>query len=90
MQVVFLFTDEHVVHESFLEILNNMLTTGTIPALFDASEKETLTQGIREEIEASGETPTKELCWNRFLSRCRDNLHIIVVMSPVGPSDLSR
>merc|ERR1719421_1382710 len=28
---VFLFTDAHVVEEGFLEIINNMLTTGMVP-----------------------------------------------------------
>lgn len=34
-EVVFLFTDAHVVEEGFLEFINNMLTTGMVPALFE-------------------------------------------------------
>lgn len=37
---VFLFTDNHVVEEGFLELINNMLTTGMVPALFSDEEKE--------------------------------------------------
>lgn len=37
---VFLFTDNHVVEEGFLELVNNMLTTGMVPALFSDDEKE--------------------------------------------------
>ena len=31
---VFLFTDAHVLEEGFLELINNMLTIGMVPALF--------------------------------------------------------
>lgn len=33
--VVFLFTDAHVLYEGFLELVNNLLTIGMVPALFD-------------------------------------------------------
>ena len=83
VQVTLLFADEHVVHESFLEMLNSMLTSGMIPALFDASEKDALTHNVREELESEGEAPTKERCWNRFVWRCQENLHVVFAMSPV-------
>ena len=50
MQVMFLFTDAHVANESFLELINNMLTSGMIPALYDDGEKDGLISGIREEV----------------------------------------
>lgn len=50
MQVMFLFTDSHVANESFLELVNNMLTSGMIPALYDDGEKDSLIAGIREEV----------------------------------------
>jgi hypothetical protein len=31
--VVFLFTDQHVGEEGFLELINNLLTMGMVPAL---------------------------------------------------------
>ncbi len=37
--VVFLFADAHVKDENFLEIINNMLTSGVAPALFPEEEK---------------------------------------------------
>lgn len=36
---VFLFTDAHVIEEGFLELLNNMLSIGMVPALFDDEGK---------------------------------------------------
>ena len=39
-KISFLFTDSHVAEEGFLELINNMLTTGAVPALFADDEKD--------------------------------------------------
>ena len=39
-KMVFLFGDQHVMEEGFLELVNNMLTSGMVPALFADDEKE--------------------------------------------------
>ena len=83
-KVVFLFTDGHVVLESFLESVNNMLASGMVPALFADDEKETCCNAVVAEVEAAGMIPTKENKWNTFVSRVRDNLHIVLSMSPSG------
>lgn len=41
-KMVFLFTDAHVAQEGFLELINNMLTSGMVPALFPDDEKEAI------------------------------------------------
>ena len=41
-RVVFLFTDSHVADEGFLELINNMLTSGMVPALYADDEKDAL------------------------------------------------
>lgn len=35
----FLFTDAHVLEPGFMELINNMLTVGMVPALFDEDGK---------------------------------------------------
>ena len=50
--VMFLFTDAHVADESFLELVNNMLTSGMVPALYTEDEKDKLVDNIREEAQA--------------------------------------
>lgn len=35
----FMFTDAHVVEEGFLELINNVLTIGMVPALFAEEDK---------------------------------------------------
>ncbi|XP_073386148.1 dynein-1-alpha heavy chain, flagellar inner arm I1 complex isoform X3 [Physcomitrium patens] len=82
--VVFLFTDAHVASEGFLELINNMLTSGMVPALFKEEEKDGIINQVREAAAASGMVDTKENVWSYFISRCRSNLHITLAMSPVG------
>ncbi|XP_051490092.1 dynein axonemal heavy chain 10 [Apus apus] len=84
--MVFLFTDAHVAEESFLELINNMLTSGMVPALFPDDEKDSILSQIGEEANKAGVNPAKESVWQYFLSKCASNLHIVLGMSPVGDS----
>ena len=83
---VFLFTEGHVVEEGFLELVNNMLTTGQVPALFPDDEKEVIIGNVRDEVMKAGINPNKENCWNYFIRKASSNLHIVLSMSPVGES----
>ncbi|KAJ3144485.1 Dynein heavy chain 10, axonemal [Geranomyces variabilis] len=83
-KTVFMFTDAHVVQEGFLELINNMLTTGMVPALYEDDEKELLLSSIRDEAAKKGISQTKESLWQYFVSKCSDNLHIVLCMSPQG------
>ena len=46
--MVFLFGDQHVMEEGFLELVNNMLTSGMVPALFADDEKEGIVGQVGE------------------------------------------
>lgn len=80
----FLFTDAHVVEEGFLELINNILTIGMVPGLFPEEEKESLCGLLDKEIRAKKLPETKEFRWQYFVNRCRENMHIIMCMSPAG------
>uniref|UniRef100_A0A8B9BUE2 Dynein axonemal heavy chain 10 n=1 Tax=Anser brachyrhynchus TaxID=132585 RepID=A0A8B9BUE2_9AVES len=82
--MVFLFTDAHVAEESFLELINNMLTSGMVPALFPDDEKDTIMSQIGNEATKAGVNPAKESVWQYFVNKCTSNLHIVLGMSPVG------
>jgi dynein heavy chain len=84
--MVFLFTDAHVVEEGFLEYINNMLTTGLVPALFAQDEKDALINSVRAEVKAAGIVETSVNCWNYYVTKARGNLHILLAMSPSGDS----
>ncbi|GCC21332.1 hypothetical protein chiPu_0019801, partial [Chiloscyllium punctatum] len=75
---VFLFTDAHVAEEGFLELINNMLTSGIVPALFPDEEKEPILGQIRDEAMKAGASPAKESIWQYFVNKSANNLHIVM------------
>eukprot|EP00928_Gymnodinium_smaydae_P090380 TRINITY_DN7418_c2_g3_i1.p1 TRINITY_DN7418_c2_g3~~TRINITY_DN7418_c2_g3_i1.p1 ORF type:complete len:3325 (+),score=999.70 TRINITY_DN7418_c2_g3_i1:390-9977(+) len=78
----FLFTDAHVVEEGFLEFINNILTVGMVPALFGDDEKEPLLSVIRSRARAE-QCPESGM-WAYACGVIRDNLHLVLAMSPAG------
>lgn len=50
-KVCFLFTDTHVLEESFLEVINNLINTGEVT--ISKENLETLSKDIKEEIAKS-------------------------------------
>ena len=48
--VCFLFPDNHVIEENFLEDLNNLLNTGEIPNLYKKEDMENLEKELNDEI----------------------------------------
>lgn len=81
---VFMFTDGHVVQESFLELINNMLTSGYVPALYEDDEKDAVLSCVRDEAMKLGYMQTREVLWKFFINKCADNLHVVLCMSPQG------
>lgn len=43
-----------------------------------------MTDKLREEAKKKGIQDTKEDMWNYFLEKTKDNLHIVLAMSPAG------
>lgn len=79
---VFLFTDSHVIEEGFLEFINNILTTGMIPGLFEEGDKDELVSEIRDESRKENIAITEE--WNFYVGRAKDNIHMSMCFSPAG------
>lgn len=64
--------------------------TGEVPGLFASNEVEQIVADVREWVEAAGLNPSREGCYSAFINRVRDNLHIVLTMSPVGDAFRSR
>ncbi|XP_040521760.1 dynein axonemal heavy chain 5 isoform X2 [Gallus gallus] len=84
--IVFIFTDNEIRDESFLEYLNNVLASGEVSNLFARDEIGEITQDLIPAMrkEYPRRTPSGENLYNYFLTRVRNNLHVVLCFSPVG------
>ncbi|XP_030837708.1 dynein heavy chain 2, axonemal [Strongylocentrotus purpuratus] len=81
---IFLFNDTQVVDETFLEDINNILSSGEVPNLYKADEFEEVRTELAEAAKKDGIQDTPESMFAYFIERVRTNLHVVLCMSPVG------
>ncbi|KAM6971581.1 LOW QUALITY PROTEIN: dynein axonemal heavy chain 8-like [Tautogolabrus adspersus] len=84
--VTFLFTDNDIKDEAFLEYMNNVLASGEVSNLFARDELDDITQDLIPVMKRHHprRPPTSENLYDFFLSRVRSNLHVVLCFSPVG------
>ncbi|XP_028408947.1 dynein heavy chain 7, axonemal-like [Dendronephthya gigantea] len=91
---VFLFTDTQIKEESFLEDINNLLNAGEVPNLFALDEKQEICEKMRafdRQREKSKQTDGSPVAlFNFFIERVRNQLHIVLAMSPIGDAFRTR
>ena len=88
--VVFLFTDNQIVDESQVEDINNILNSGEVPGMYANDEKEAVFTEMRDYCEKMNLPLTRDSVWSTFIDRVRDNLHLVLAMSPVGAAFRNR
>ncbi|XP_065644391.1 dynein axonemal heavy chain 2 isoform X2 [Hydra vulgaris] len=81
---VFLFTDTQVAHESFLEDLSNVLSSGDVPNLYTADEFEEIRSALLVKTRSEGLSDNTEVIFKYFIEKVRANLRVVLCMSPVG------
>ena len=84
--ITFIFTDNEVKDEGFLEYLNNVLSSGEVSNLFARDELDEITGelvGIMKQ-QYPRRPPTQENLYDYFISRARRNLHVVLCFSPVS------
>ena len=88
----FLFTDQDIKEESFLESINNVLAGGLLSALFTSEEKQEIISELIPIMkrECPKIQPTSDNVMQWFLDRIKANLHIVLCFSPVGEKFRSR
>ncbi|CAL8275103.1 unnamed protein product [Lota lota] len=90
--ITFIFTDNEIKDEAFLEYLNNVLSSGEVSNLFAKDELDEITQRLISVMkkEFPRVPPTFDNLYNYFISRARKNLHVVLCFSPVGEKFRSR
>ena len=82
--VSFLLTDSQITNERFLIFINDLLASGNIPDLFASDEVDAIVGAVTNKVKALGLEQTRQNCWDYFISRIRNNLHVVLAFSPVG------
>uniref|UniRef100_A0A2K5Y215 Dynein axonemal heavy chain 5 n=1 Tax=Mandrillus leucophaeus TaxID=9568 RepID=A0A2K5Y215_MANLE len=84
--ITFIFTDNEIKDESFLEYMNNVLSSGEVSNLFARDETDEISSNLVSVMKKEFPKcpPTNENLHDYFMSRVRQNLHIVLCFSPVG------
>uniref|UniRef100_A0A673YAG8 Dynein axonemal heavy chain 5 n=1 Tax=Salmo trutta TaxID=8032 RepID=A0A673YAG8_SALTR len=84
--ISFIFTDNEIKDESFLEYMNNVLSSGEVSNLFARDEIDEIISDLISVMkrEFPRRPPTNENLHHYFMSRVRQNLHVVLCFSPVG------
>uniref|UniRef100_A0A8C5L4X8 Dynein axonemal heavy chain 2 n=1 Tax=Jaculus jaculus TaxID=51337 RepID=A0A8C5L4X8_JACJA len=80
----FLFVDTQIADESFLEDINNILSSGEVPNLYKPDEFEEIQVQIIEQARAEQVPESSDSLFAYLIERVRNNLHIVLCLSPVG------
>ncbi|XP_073447159.1 dynein axonemal heavy chain 3 isoform X1 [Aquarana catesbeiana] len=89
---VFLFCDNQIKDEVFVEDINMLLNTGDVPNIFPADEKADIVEKMQSIARTEGKKieATPLAMYNFFIERVKTNLHIVLAMSPIGDAFRNR
>lgn len=94
LHTTFQFNDTQIKEESFLEDVSNLLNSGEVPNLFTSDEKVELCEKMRQidrqrdkDVQTDG---SPVALFNFFNQTVREQLHLVVAMSPIGDNFRNR
>eukprot|EP00818_Percolomonas_sp_WS_P004783 CAMPEP_0117442044 /NCGR_PEP_ID=MMETSP0759-20121206/3945_1 /TAXON_ID=63605 /ORGANISM="Percolomonas cosmopolitus, Strain WS" /LENGTH=4215 /DNA_ID=CAMNT_0005233913 /DNA_START=112 /DNA_END=12759 /DNA_ORIENTATION=- len=88
--VIFLLNDTQIVEESMLEDIHNLLNTGEIAGLIGNDEMQQIIKSVAPKVKKANKMETRETIYRHFVHLVRENLHIVLCMSPIGDSFRNR
>ena len=82
--IAFCFSEMHIVHPSFLEDINSLLSDGSIPNIWLPEDKIRIVENMRKVLKNLRVVETSANCLKYFQQRLRDNLHMVISLSPAS------
>uniref|UniRef100_A0A5K3EWX0 Dynein, axonemal, heavy chain 5 n=1 Tax=Mesocestoides corti TaxID=53468 RepID=A0A5K3EWX0_MESCO len=84
--ITFIFTENEVKEEAFLEPLNNILASGEVAGLFARDEMDEMLADLVQPMkrECPRTPPTNENLLDYYMGRVTRNLHVCLCFSPIG------
>ncbi|XP_053350493.1 dynein axonemal heavy chain 3 [Clarias gariepinus] len=91
-KTTFLLGDGQLKDEMFVEDVNTLLNTGDVPNLFAQDERADIVQKMQSIGKNQGRKidATPLSMYNFFIDRVKENLHIVLAMSPIGDTFRNR
>lgn len=82
----FVFTDNEIKDEGFLEYINNLISSGEIANLFAKDELDEIQTDLIPIMKKDQpkRIPSNDNLYEYFISRSRNNLHVVLCFSPVS------
>jgi dynein heavy chain len=83
---VFIFRDNQIKMESFIEDVNNLLNNGEVPNLFLPEEQGEIFEFARKNAKEQerDDVETSEQLMSFFIETCKKKLHVVLNFSPIG------
>ncbi|KAG4073254.1 hypothetical protein HA402_008600 [Bradysia odoriphaga] len=84
--ISFIFTDNDIKDDAFLEYINNVLSSGELPNLFTKEETDEIINDLDPVLRKQDPkvNRTRDALYDFFIQRCRSNLHVVLCFSPIG------
>jgi len=82
-EIVFMMGDAQMGNITYVEDINNLLNNGEIPNLFESQEILAIKDNLPAEYD-SKKLVTESEIMSAFVNLCKDKIHIVLSMSPIG------
>lgn len=84
-KTTFVFTDNDIIDEAFLEYINNILSSGEVANLFPKDEQEEMLNNLTPIFKKKNPkgNPTLDNLYEFFIKQAMNNLHLVLCFSPV-------
>lgn len=85
LKTTFVFTDNDIKEEAFLEYINNILSSGEVANLFPKDELEEMLGNLTPNFKKKHPkaNPSLENIYDFFIKQAMNNLHLVLCFSPV-------